>query len=136
MSVLLSGFGDKASQAIHLFCGDTRNLTAEQRGDHFFRGTVKKSFDEMAESGTSGDVARNGREIDEPEAMLFVADMAFFFEDAKLRAYGGIVGVVGKRGEDLGDGGALQFVEQIHDLAFAAGERLGFGGGHGGVLVV
>jgi hypothetical protein len=43
----------------------------------------------MAKRGTAGDVARDSRSVDVAEAVLFVADVSFFFEDAELRADGG-----------------------------------------------
>jgi hypothetical protein len=48
--------------------------------------------------------------------------MAFFLQDAELRADGRVMGLAGHAGEDFGDGGAFKFVEKVHDLAFAAGE--------------
>src|SRR5260370_35309965 len=121
---LLSGFGNEASQAIEFFRGDSRHFAAEQRGDHIFHGAVKKSLDEVPERGTPRDVAGNRRKINISQAVLFMADMAFFFEHAKLRADGRIVRLVRESGEDLADRGAIESVENIHDLAFAAGEKL------------
>src|SRR6266704_1034857 len=135
-SALLSAFGNQASQAIEFFRGDSRHFATEQRGDHIFHGAVKKSLDEVAERGTPRDVARNCRKINISQAVLFMANMAFFFEHAKLRADGRIVRLVRESGEHLADSGALEPVENIHDLAFAAGESLRLRFSHHRVLVV
>ena len=81
----------------------------------------------MAKRGAAGDVARDSRGVDVAEAVLFVAHVPFFLEDAELRADGGIIGLVGKLSEDLADRGALELVENVHNLAFAAREGLCFG---------
>ena len=81
----------------------------------------------MAKCGAAGDVARDSRGVDIAEAVLFVAHVSFFFEDAELRANGGITGLVGHLSEDLADRGAFELVENVHNLAFAAGEGLCFG---------
>src|SRR5260370_34223053 len=135
-SACVSAFGNQASQAIEFFRGDSRHFAAEQRGDHIFHGAVKKSLDEVPERGTPRDVAGNRRKINISQAVLFMADMAFFFEHAKLRADGRIVRLVRESGADLADRGALESVENIHDLAFAAGESLRFRFSHLRVLVV
>jgi hypothetical protein len=83
--------------------------------------------DEMAKRGTAGDVARDSRGLDIAQAVLFVADVSFFFEDAELRADGGITGLVGELSEDLADRGAFEHVENVHNLSFAAGESVCFG---------
>ncbi len=112
------------------FGRDTRGFTAEQRGHDFFRRAIEKSFDEVAKSRAAGDVARHRRGVDVPEAVFFVAHVAFFFENAELGADGGITGLIGELGENLADGGALELIENVHDLAFAAreGVRFGFSG--------
>jgi len=56
-----------------------------------------------------------------------VAHVPFFFEDAELCADGGITGLIGELSEDLADRGALELVENVHNLAFAAGEGVCFG---------
>ena len=81
----------------------------------------------MAKRGTAGDVARDSRGVDVAEAVLFVAHVPFFLEDAELRADSGITGLVGELSEDLADRGAFELVENVHNLAFAAGEALCFG---------
>ena len=81
----------------------------------------------MAKSGAPGDIARDSRDVDVAEAVFFVADVAFFFEDTELSADGGIAGRVGELREDLADGGAFELIENVHDLAFAAGEGAWFG---------
>jgi hypothetical protein len=82
----------------------------------------------VTKGGAACDFARNSRHIDVAEAVLFVADVALFFEDAELGADGGIAGLAGHLCEDLADGGALKLVKNVHNLTFAAreGARLGF----------
>jgi len=81
----------------------------------------------MAKRGTAGDVARDSRGVNIAEAVLFVAHVPLFFKDAELRADGRITGLVGEFSEDLADRGACELVENVHNLAFAAGEGLCFG---------
>ena len=104
-----------------------RGFTAEQRGHDFFRRAIEKCFDEVAKSGAAGDIARHGRGVDIAQAVFFMAHVAFFFENAQLGADGGIAGFIGELREDLADGGALKFIKDVHDLAFAAREAVRFG---------
>ena len=55
------------------------------------------------------------------------ADVSFFFEHAKLGADRGVAGFVGEIREDLAHRSALELVENVHDLAFAAGEGVWLG---------
>jgi hypothetical protein len=48
--------------------------------------------------------------------------VTLFFEHAELGANRGVAGLAGELGQDFADGGALQLVKNVHDLAFAAGE--------------
>ena len=81
----------------------------------------------MAKRGAAGDVARHGGNVDVAEALLFVADVSFFFEHAKLGADCGVAGFVGEIREDVAHRSALELVENVHDLAFAAGEGVWLG---------
>ena len=62
------------------------------------------------------------RQVDVAQPVVLVADVAFRFEDAQLRPHRRGVGVAGQIGHHLGGGGAAATVEDVHDLAFAAGE--------------
>ena len=55
-----------------------------------------------------------------------MADVAFFFEHAKLRTDSRVVQPVRECREHLPDSGSFELVENIHDLAFAASESFGF----------
>src|SRR5579872_2519604 len=121
-SVLLSAFRNEVRQAIEFFGRDTGDFATEQRGHNFFRRALEKCFDKMSESGTACNVARNGGSVDVSEAVFFVADVPFLLQHAKLSAHCGVAGLVGKFREHLADRGALEFVENVHDLAFAAGQ--------------
>jgi len=81
----------------------------------------------MAKRGTAGHVARDSRGVDVAEAVLFVADVAFFFEDAELRADSRVIGLIGELSEDLAHRGAFELVENVHNLAFASGKGAWFG---------
>ena len=81
----------------------------------------------MAKRGAAGDVARHGGNVDVAEAVLLVANVTFFFEHAELGADGGVAGLIGEFRQDLADGGALQLIEDVHDLALAAGEGVWLG---------
>lgn len=78
----------------------------------------------MAKSGTAGDVARHRGSVDVTKAVFFVANVALFFEDPELGADRRVAGLVGKFREDLPDRGALELVQDVHDLALAAGKSL------------
>jgi len=80
----------------------------------------------MAESGAASNGTRHGGCVDVAEAVLFMADVALFLEDAELGTHGGIAGLVRKTSENLADRGALELVEDIHDLAFAARQGVRF----------
>jgi hypothetical protein len=60
-------------------------------------------------------------------SVLLMKNVTLFFEHAELRADGGIIGLVGELFEDLADGGSFELVENVHNLAFAAGEGFCFG---------
>jgi hypothetical protein len=108
--------------AIELFRGDAGDLAAEKCGHDFFRGAVEERLDEMAKSGTACHVARHGGNVYVTQAVLLVANVTLFFEHAELGANGGVAGLIGEFRQDLADGGALQLIEDVHDLALAAGE--------------
>jgi hypothetical protein len=76
----------------------------------------------MAESGSARDVPRHGRNVDVAEAVFFVANVALFFEDTELGANRRVAGLVSKFREDLANRGTLELVENVHDLALAAGK--------------
>ena len=59
-----------------------------------------------------------------------MTDVAFFLQNTQLRANRGVVGLSWKPRLDFGRGGALQPVENVHDLPFPAGELRKFGGRH------
>ena len=90
----------------------------------------------MAKGGAAGDLAGYDRKVDVAKIVFFVAKVAFFFENPQLGAHRGVVRLVGKFGEDLGNGGAFKFVENIHDLAFAAGESAMRRRFHRGMLIL
>jgi hypothetical protein len=121
MSLILSIAGNHAGDAIEFIGRTSRSVFAEERGNEIFRRTIEERFDEMAKGGAAGDFAGHDRKVNVAKAVFFVAKMAFFFENPQLSAHGGVVRFVGELGEDLGNGGAFQFVENVHDLAFAAG---------------
>jgi len=124
ISAFLSAFGDEAGDAVEFVRSDAGDLATKQGGDDLFGRTFEESFDKVAEGGAPGDIARNGGDVDVAQAVLFVADVALFFEDAELRADGRVarLGFGGDSGKNVADGSAFQFVENVHDLAFAAGE--------------
>jgi len=112
---------------MEFFGRDPGDFAAEQRGHDLFRRSIEKGFNEMAKRGAAGDVARDSRGVDVAEAVLFVAHVPFFFEDAEWRTNGRITGLAGELSEDLADRGAFEPVEDVHNLAFAAGQGVCFG---------
>ena len=81
----------------------------------------------MAKSGAACHVARHGGNVDVTQAVLLVANVTLFFEHAELGADGGVAELIGELRQDLPDGGALQLIEDVHDLALAAGESAWLG---------
>src|SRR6266513_2395576 len=81
----------------------------------------------MAKSGAACYVARHGGNGDVAQAVLLVANVALLFEHAELGADSGIAGLIGEFRQDLADGGALQLIEDVHDLTLAAGEGVWLG---------
>jgi hypothetical protein len=69
-------------------------------------------------------LTRDAREIDVTVALLAMADVALGFEDAEEGADGGVTWGIGEILEDLGGGGVLSGVEDVHDLAFTAAELM------------
>src|SRR5258706_16242744 len=88
LSALLGVFCDEPGQAVQFFLRDSGTLATEQRGDDLFRRALKKRFDEVAQSGTSCNVTRHRRNIDIPQAVLFVLHVPFVFKYAQLGADG------------------------------------------------
>ncbi len=68
---------------------------------------------------------RYRRHVDVARALLIVVHVALFFEHAKLRPDGGIAGIAGQPRHHLAGRRAAEPVEDVHDLAFASGERRG-----------
>jgi hypothetical protein len=108
-----------------LFGSDFGDFATEKSGDGFFGRAFEERVDEMAKSGTPSDVSRDGGDVDVAGTVFLVANLAFSLEHAKLCADSGIVRVAGHSRQDFGHGGAFEFVENVHDLAFAAGKDLG-----------
>lgn len=65
--------------------------------------------------------SRRGDE-DVPGPVFFVADMAFCFECRECGPDGRISRRIRKSFHDIGHGGAVGLIENIHDLAFPAGQ--------------
>ena len=116
----------RPGQPIQFFARDSRNLSAKQRGDQVFCGPLKKSFHQVAKSGPPRDVTRHRWDIHIPQSMFFVPHVPFFFKDPELRAHRRITGLIRQLTEDLRDGGPLEFIENVHDLAFAARQSMRF----------
>ena len=83
---------------------------------------VEEGLDEVLERRPARGVARHGGGVDIAEALLVVPDVPFVFEDAQLRPHGGVVRGAGQRGHALGGRGAADAIQDVHDLALAAGE--------------
>lgn len=91
-----------------------------------FDRAAEKGPDDVSERGASCMLPGFDRKKHIAHAVLAVAEVAFFFEDAEKGADRGITWGIGKGGADLGGGGFAAAIDGIHDLAFAAGE---IGGG-------
>jgi hypothetical protein len=80
----------------------------------------------MAKGGSPRDIARHRGDVDITQAVALVAYMSLFFQYAKLRADGRIVWFARHASENFRDGGSFKLIENVHDLAFAAGEDLDY----------
>ncbi len=106
---------------------ETRGFSAKKSSDHFFGGAIKKCLDQMTQGGPPNQMKREGGGVNITQAVLFMPDVAFFLEDAELGAHGRVMRLSRKTREDIGDGGAFEFIENVHNLAFTAREGVWFG---------
>src|SRR5207249_5505506 len=77
--------GDKPGKTIEFLGRDFPLLSAEQSRDGLFLGAFKKCVDNMPQSGTPRDLARNAGNVHVPQPFFFVVDVAFLFQHAELR---------------------------------------------------
>src|SRR5882757_7522769 len=95
-------------------------MATEQRCDHVFRRALEKSIDEVAKGGTPRNVTRHSRDVDVPQAVLFMLCVALFLKDPQLCAHGRIAWFVRELVAHLCNGRSLQFIRNIPNLAFPA----------------
>src|SRR5947207_13580077 len=95
-------------------------------GAQVYHGLIKESLHLVTKSEPPRDDSRHRWEIHVPQSMFFVPHVPFFFKDPELRAPRRITGLIRQLTEDLRDGGPLEFVENVHDLAFAARKSIRF----------
>ena len=77
----------------------------------------------MLQRGLAGGFPIDSGRVDVAHAVVFVADIAFFFEDAQLRADGRIGLAAGQIVHHLGRRRAAAAEQDIHDLTLSAGEE-------------
>src|SRR5207237_5921169 len=117
--VFPSTLGNQASKPIE-FVG--RNLPAfapKQRSYCLLRGPFKKRFYKMPERGPPRDFAGNARNVYIPQPLLFMTDVPFLFQHAKLGSDGGIIGFIWQLSQHFAYGGPFELVKNIHDLPLA-----------------
>src|SRR5437879_11793536 len=83
-SALLPALGDKPGKTIEFLGRDFPLLSAEQSRDGLFLGAFKKCVDNMPQSGTPRDLARNAGNVHVPQPVFFVVVVAFLFLYAEL----------------------------------------------------
>src|SRR6266403_3842047 len=117
---------DEAGKTIQFFRGDSRDFPAQKGGNRLFCRPLEERLHQVTKSGTARNVARYGRNVHIAQPLFFVADVTFFLEHAQLRAHRRIAWFVGQLGEHLANGSALEFVKNVHDLAFASRKGMRF----------
>src|SRR5437588_11302333 len=105
-------------------CSGSWNAAPEQRSDGLLRGPFEKGFHHMSQSGASRDFSRNARNVNVSQALFFVMNMPFFFQQAQLRPHSRIVRLAIKLREHVSHRRALQLVENVHDLPLAPRKSL------------
>jgi hypothetical protein len=108
------------AKALQFLRSDLRSFATKQGRYGLFSRTLKKCVDQVPQSRSPGDIARNRGDVDVAQAIFFVPDVPFFLEHAELSPHGRVMLIARHAIENLGDGGALEFVEDVHDLAFTA----------------
>src|SRR5690349_21495090 len=78
----------------------------------------------MPQGRLAGPVARNQRQVDIPQRLLFMPDVALLLEHAQFSAHRRVTGPVRQRLVNLRGGGAALTIHDIHELALAAAEAL------------
>ena len=119
-----SGLINQASQFVPLLVGDA-GVTIFEQGRHRLRNrSLKEGGYDPSQGRTPRRLTRHAREVNVTLGFLAMADVALFLEDAEECPDGGVTGRIGEILEDLGDGGLLSGVEDVHDLAFPAAEPM------------
>jgi len=113
--------GDKPGKTIEFLGRDFPLLSAEQSRDGLFLGAFKKCVDNMPQSGTPRDLARNAGNVHVPQPFFFVVDVAFLFQHAELSPHRRIICFVGQLCEHFTDRGAFELIKNVHDLPLAPG---------------
>ena len=85
----------------------------------------KKRVEHAAERRAAdlGAAARGG--VDVPPLLRAMLEMPLVNEDRQQRPHGGIAGRIGQGGMDVGRRGFALGVHDVHDLSFAAAQRVG-----------
>ncbi len=122
-SVFVAGLG-VPRDAIELVVGDSRGLAAEQRRDGLGTGAVEEGVDEMAERRPPCGMTRHRWNVDEAQAMLFVAHVPLAFQHPQLRPHRGIARCAVEPLADRRRRRPPELVEHVHDLSLPLGQEL------------
>src|SRR5439155_23142812 len=95
-SALLSSFRDEVRNPFQIVVREPRSFTAEHSGNDLFRGPVEEGINQVPQRRLAGGAARYGGRVYVSKAVLFVADVSLFLEDAQLRTNGGVARLPGE----------------------------------------
>src|SRR5665213_193052 len=96
----------------------------QQRGHHLFGRTVEEGFQQMTQRRSLRPLRRNFRQVDIRRALLLMPDVSLLFHNAKGGAHSRVAGRIGHGSLHRGRRRASAGNQDVHDLAFAARERV------------
>src|SRR5262245_11046040 len=83
-------FFDQFGNSVQFLCRDLEAFLAEQSRDSFSGRAFKKCIDKVPQCRLSHHVSGNFGEINVTQTLFFMAKMALFLQNTKLRAHRGI----------------------------------------------
>jgi hypothetical protein len=119
---LPTGAVDESCKAVEIVIGEIRCRLVQKCSDSAVRRAIEEGAQEMAHGAATGRLARNGGAVHVAWPVLLMSDVAFFFQDAEMRADGGVAGWIDEGVAYIGRAGGPEAVEGIEDFAFAATE--------------
>jgi len=117
---------DELCNPVELLARKPLAIAADERLDDFLGRAFEERLDKVLHRGPPSFVRRFGRQINVSKLLFFVPQVALVLEYPQLGADGGIRRGTGQRRHHLGDGGAAEPMDDVHDLALAPAEGCRF----------